>query len=182
MCPMRCVGEVPRVFGRFGQRVIRASQRHAVGSKRAGWADGNLGHDHEGLLMRDRRTQYARGADFERKVRDHLMHDLDACYVVRSAGSRGIVDLVALFMGEDVHVGDRDDDEAIIVSPIIRLVQVKRNGKITDEDREILCSLAAETGCTPWLAWPVTVGGRVHVEMEQLSDNPNAEATDISRA
>lgn len=135
--------------------------------------------------MRFRRTNYQAGADFERKVRDHLMHDLDACYVVRSAGSRGIVDLVAFFMGEDVAIHDGrdtlDSDSEFIVSPVVRLVQVKRTGKITDEDREMLCSLAAETGATPWLAWPVTVGRAVHVEMEELSPNPQAEATEIRR-
>lgn len=166
------------MFGRLRRRVIRP---HTV--KVGSVSDGNIGHVGEDSSVHERRTNYQAGADFERKVRDHLMHDLDACYVVRSAGSRGIVDLVAFFMGEDVHAGERDmaDEGHFIVSPVIRLVQVKRTGKITDEDREILCSLAAETGCSPWLAWPVKVGRAVHVEMEELSSNPNAEATDVRR-
>jgi Holliday junction resolvase len=165
------------VFGRLRRRVTLTSES-------AGCKGGNIGHGDERLFVRDRRTNYQAGADFERKVRDHLMHDLDACYVVRSAGSRGIVDLVAFFMGEDYTVDEATNPwsgEVKIVSPVVRLVQVKRTGKITDEDREILCSLAAETGATPWLAWPVKVGRAVHVEMEQLSDNPNAEATEIRR-
>jgi Holliday junction resolvase len=94
--------------------------------------------------VRERRTQYARGADFERKVRDHLMHDLDACYVVRSAGSRGIVDLVAFFTAPTVHSRPW---------PVVWLVQCKRGGVLSKDEHELLMSLAAETGGRPMLAY-----------------------------
>lgn len=105
-------------------------------------------------MIRDRRTQYQRGADFERKVRDELMHDMDAAYVVRSAGSRGIVDLVAFF-------------PLLRLVPEVWLVQCKRDGKLSAEDRELLLSLAAETGCRAVLAKIPTDGG---VEFEVLED------------
>jgi Holliday junction resolvase len=174
------------VFGRLGRRVIRACT-----VKVGGDADGNIGHVREGSSVRDRRTNYQAGADFERKVRDQLMAD-GAVYVVRSAGSRGIADLVAFYEAEDAFRNARTftseggEEEhyltTTLTSPVIRLVQVKRTGKITDEDRELLTSLAAETGCSPWLAWPVKVGRRTVVEMEELSSNPNAEATEVGRA
>jgi len=131
------------------------------------------------------RANYARGADFERKARDHFLHDKDATYVVRSAGSRGIVDLVVFFQAEDA-VGSYQNESGytrdhVIASPVVWLVQCKRDGKISDEDRELLCSLAAEVGAVPILAWPVKVGNRVYVESEQVSENVNATATDIRR-
>lgn len=120
---------------------------------------------------RDRRTQYQRGADFERKVRDHLMHDLDACYVVRSAGSRGIIDLVAFFPADISGMGDYE-----VEVPNVRLVQCKRDGRLSDEDRELLTSLAAETGTSAWLAWS---DPDVGVKMEEVSANESAPATEI---
>lgn len=128
-------------------------------------------------MIFERRTNYAAGADFERKVRDHAMHDLDATYVVRSAGSRGIVDLVIFFAADDVECPCAGGFE--VERPNVWLVQCKRDGKITAEDRELLLSLAAETGGTPYLAWPVKVGRAVHVEMEELSENESAPASEI---
>lgn len=119
----------------------------------------------EAREARDRRTNYQRGADFERKVRDHLMFDLDATYVVRSAGSRGIADLVAFFQGIDSEY-----DNGPAVFPQVWLVQVKRDGKITPEDLELLRSLAAETGCDAWLAMPEANGRRVDVKMVEVTD------------
>lgn len=118
-------------------------------------------------MIRDRRTQYARGADFERKVRDELMHDHEAAYVVRSAGSRGIVDLVAFFQASDFE----DDREQTWAVPSVWLIQCKRDGKLTAEDHELLMSLAAETGCTPILAFPVmTASNKIAVEFKVLVD------------
>lgn len=117
-------------------------------------------------MIRDRRTQYARGADLERKARDELMHDHGAAYVVRSAGSRGIVDLVAFFPG-----GEMRTDDYTAVYPIVWMVQVKRDGKINDEDRELLMSLAAEAGALPVLAYPVNLPNRkIGVEFKELVD------------
>jgi hypothetical protein len=139
--------------------------------------------------MRFDRTQYQRGADFERKVRDHCMHELGATYVVRSAGSRGMVDLVVFFIGEDVNAVSTIEPISIgsdtimsqlgssFVSPVVWLVQCKRDGKLKAEDRELLTSLATETGCAPYLAFVGPNG----VELEEISANPNAEATDIRR-
>lgn len=119
-----------------------------------------------GYVPPERRTNYQRGADFERKVRDHLMFDLDACYVVRSAGSRGIADLVAFFPSTEAI----EYDSAPIYVPQVWLVQVKRDGKITPEDLELLRSLAAETGCDAWLAMPEANGRRVDVKMVEVTD------------
>ena len=125
------------------------------------------------------RTRYARGADFERKVRDHCMHDLDATYVVRSAGSRGIVDLVVFFAGEDVIEGELDTGAKFALTmPVVWLVQCKRDGRLSAEDRELLTSLAAETGATPYLAFIGPSG----LELEEVSANAQAEATDIRPA
>lgn len=118
-------------------------------------------------MIRDRRTQYARGADLERKARDELIHDHGAAYVVRSAGSRGIVDLVAFFQASDFE----DDREQTWAVPSVWLIQCKRDGKLTAEDHELLTSLAAETGCTPVLAFPVNLPNRkIGVEFKVLED------------
>jgi hypothetical protein len=139
-----------------------------------------------------RRTQYQRGADFERKTRDHLIHDLGASYVVRAAGSRGIADLVAFFPAEGAVVNSRtftSDDNAeehyrmfSVALPIVWLVQCKRDGRISDEDRELLCSLTAATGTVPYLAWPRQEGRGVVVEMEQIPVDPYTPASEIRRA
>lgn len=122
-------------------------------------------------MIRDRRTQYARGADFERKVRDELMHDYEAVYVTRSAGSRGIVDLVAFFQATDLQIEVEENEYEMVASPEVWLVQCKRDGRINDEDRELLLSLAAETGCTPVLAFPVmTAANKIVVEFKVLRD------------
>lgn len=116
------------------------------------------------MRFRDRRTNYSRGADFERRVRDVLMHEEDACTVIRSAGSRGIVDLVALFTGVDA----RDTYDDGFVAPVVWIVQCKRDGKITDDDRELLAAVAGETGAIAKIAYPITVGRRGHVVFEHV--------------
>lgn len=57
-------------------------------------------------------TNYARGADFERKVRDHY-YKRGASLVVRAAGSHTPVDLVVLYSDGEVD-----------------LIQCKRDGKL----------------------------------------------------
>lgn len=131
-------------------------------------------------IGRERRTQYARGADFERQTRDALMNGHDATYVVRSAGSRGIVDLVAFFPAEQIASKDDVGTLTFIASPVVWLVQCKRDGRLSAEDRELLCSLADEVGARPVLAY--RYDNRPGVSFEQVSMNPNAEATEINRA
>lgn len=75
-------------------------------------------------------TNYRRGRDFEYKVRDHL-RTIGAVYVMRSAGSKTKVDLVAFFTTK--------------VKPNTWLVQVKKDGKISATDRQDLIDLASKT-------------------------------------
>ena len=82
-------------------------------------------------------TNYARGANFERKTRDYCMSkDVGAVYVIRAAGSHTIADLVVLFRDKPPW-----------------LVQCKRDGRLSDEDTELLVSLANEAQATPILAY-----------------------------
>lgn len=99
------------------------------------------------LMLRFRRTNYARGADFERRVRDDLMENYEAVLVVRSAGSRGAVDLVAFFEGRVVSSAMHE-----VVMPHVWIVQAKLDGRITTEERNLLLDLAAETGAKALIA------------------------------
>jgi hypothetical protein len=92
------------------------------------------------------RTRYAAGADFERKVRDTLLNVHGAVLVVRSAGSRGKVDLVAFFEPERNAWGRGDG------SPVAWLVQCKRDGKLSPADHDALIQLGYDTCATPYLA------------------------------
>jgi Holliday junction resolvase len=77
-------------------------------------------------------ARYRRGADLERKIRARL--EEDGYYVVRSAGSKGVLDLVAF----------RADQTLFI--------QVKSGkGKMTRAERMELVDLAADHGATPVL-------------------------------
>lgn len=73
-------------------------------------------------------TNYSRGADFERKVRDVLISQ-GALAVIRSAGSRGILDLVAWMSNGDVL-----------------FIQCKLNGKISKADKDTLRDMAETVG------------------------------------
>lgn len=99
-------------------------------------------------------SHYAAGAQFERKVRDRLYAD-GARLVVRSAGSKGPVDLVALF------------------PPLWlpRLVQVKRNGRMTKAAKKELLELAKSVDGLAVVATPEKIGRRVVVKLEVLSTN-----------
>ena len=100
-------------------------------------------------------THYAAGATFERKVRDKLYAD-GAKLVVRSAGSKGPVDLVA-FYGLDYGYRYRID-----------LVQVKRGRGMTKAKQAELVELAESVGARAVLAYPEKVGRRVEVRLEVL--------------
>jgi Holliday junction resolvase len=65
---------------------------------------------------------YNRGAAFERAVKKQL--ESDGFYVVRAAGSHGLVDLLAINVDE------------------VRLIQCKIGGAISEEDRDNLADLA----------------------------------------
>lgn len=72
------------------------------------------------------------GAYFERRVRRQL--EQDGWFVVRVAGSRGVCDLIALRPGD------------------ARLIQVRRNGRMSTAERDVLARTAWYAGATPWLA------------------------------
>lgn len=78
-------------------------------------------------------TNYSRGADFERAVKADL--EGKGWFVVRSAGSHGAVDLVAIGEGG-----------------VIRFIQAKINGKMSWKDREEITELAAEYGAEAIMA------------------------------
>src|SRR5436309_12747800 len=77
-----------------------------------------------------------RGADFERRVKRRL--ERDGWFVVRSAGSRGPLDLVAL--RRDGHGGCE-----------VRLIQCKvRQTHFTLNDWSLLEEAALDAGATAW--------------------------------
>jgi Holliday junction resolvase len=106
-------------------------------------------------------SHYAAGAAFERKVRDRLLAD-GADLVIRSAGSKGPVDLVSF--GEhwnaryEIHVRHVD------------LVQVKRGrSSMTRAAKTDLASLAKSIpGGRAILATPEKVGRKIEVRLEVL--------------
>ena len=77
-------------------------------------------------------TQYDRGRRFEYSVRDRLKKK--GFHVFRSAGSRGIADLVALKAGE------------------VWLVECKLDGVMSPIERIGLIDIAKELGVVPMLA------------------------------
>jgi Holliday junction resolvase len=79
-------------------------------------------------------SQYRRGADFERRLKKHL--EALGYFVVRSAGSKGLVDLVA-FGPEGVY-----------------FIQCKLTGKIKPSDLTDLGDLAMLYGAKPIMATP----------------------------
>lgn len=102
-------------------------------------------------------SHYAAGANFERKVRDKLYAD-GAKLVVRSAGSKGPVDLVALQEPYD------DAPSEAVVS----LVQVKRGRGMKREGKRQLVALADLLNVRAVLAYPEKVGRRIEVRLEVL--------------
>ena len=86
-------------------------------------------------------SKYSKGADFERKVK-HLLEE-DGCFVVRSAGSKGIVDLVSFNP----------------VNHNVLFIQCKTNGVLSKCDRVNFVTLADNYGGVPVLASKYTSGG-----------------------
>jgi Holliday junction resolvase len=78
-------------------------------------------------------SQYRRGADFERKLKLYL--EGLGYFVIRSAGSKGPVDLVAF--GEDIY-----------------FIQCKLTGNISQAKLDELTELAEIHGARPALATP----------------------------
>jgi Holliday junction resolvase len=84
-------------------------------------------------------SQYRRGADFERKVKQALEAN-GAVYVVRAAGSHGPADLIAFYDWDGWR-------------PSVEFVQAKRNGKMSRADQWALHELATQCGAVPVLAY-----------------------------
>jgi len=93
------------------------------------------------------KNNYRRGAAFERKVRDHL-YEQGFTYVVRSAGSHGLADLVA--MRRDMWL----------------LVQCKIDGNLPPTERELLVELADDVGARAVMA---ARGKRGKIELHKLA-------------
>lgn len=95
--------------------------------------------------------QYAKGAHFERQVKDFL--EQDGWVVIRSAGSHSVSDLVAIEPG-----------------PIVRLIQCKVNGKLKPEERVTLLRLESFLNIVPMLAYKE----KGKIKLEQIkSKEPN---------
>lgn len=76
-----------------------------------------------------KQTQYQLGRSFEYRTRDLLKES--GYYVVRSAQSKGLIDLVAMKMGR------------------VLIVQCKRGGLLDKGEWDALFSLGSEIGATP---------------------------------
>ena len=104
-------------------------------------------------------TQYRAGRDVEYKVRDALIGD--GYEVIRAAGSKGKIDLVAFkqfAMAPHWFTGH------------MLFVQVKRtDGTIPPDDRAELLRLAHIAGALPIVAHREKVGRRVEVRYRQLT-------------
>lgn len=77
-------------------------------------------------------SQYRRGADLERDIRDHLQGD--GYFVIKSGGSKTPVDLAAFKPGQTLFI------------------QVKRNGKLVTDEWNRLFHLCIELATIPLLA------------------------------
>jgi len=89
-------------------------------------------------------TNYERGRAFEYRVRDKL-YDMGAAAVVRSAGSKTKIDLVALFdIIESPTVWGASGD--------VWLVQCKRDGRLPAAERDALLDIAERTGASAYHA------------------------------
>jgi Holliday junction resolvase len=108
-------------------------------------------------------TQYSRGADFERKVKADLQ--ANGWFVVRSAGSRSIVDLLAIMPG-----------------PLGLFVQCKRDGRLSIEERMALFDIALAFNSIAVLAFKDDDGSIQYSEIvgERYEDwDPSCE--DVAR-
>lgn len=91
-------------------------------------------------------TNYERGRQFEYRVRDKLK-SMGALEVIRAAGSHTVVDIVALFP-----------------FGVTRLVQCKRDRRLSKSERERILSLASGAHVTAWLAYQGARGEGVMLE------------------
>lgn len=89
-------------------------------------------------------TNYERGRAFEYRARDEL-YKQGAVIVVRSAGSKTKVDLIALFPALD----------GIMTWPAameVWIVQCKRDGKLPAAERDALLDISVQTGALAYHA------------------------------
>ena len=93
-------------------------------------------------------TNAQRGTAFEGKVRQEL--EGEGWFVMRSAGSHGLVDLVAI------------KARRLEPHPRVWLVQCKLYGVISNVDARTLKMLAFKLNCMPVLAYKVKPGGLTH--------------------
>lgn len=89
-------------------------------------------------------TNYQRGRAFEYRARDKL-YALGALLVLRSAGSKTKVDLLALFPRIDTPMMWNTQGD-------VWIVQCKRDGKLPAAERDALLDIATETGALAYHA------------------------------
>jgi Holliday junction resolvase len=94
-------------------------------------------------------NHYARGSDFERAIKAAL--EDDGYFVVRSAGSKGKVDLVAVKPGQ------------------LLFVQAKINGLCPPAERAELLRVAARAEALPIVAYKGTEGRRRPIRYRLLT-------------
>jgi len=94
-------------------------------------------------------TNYKRGYAFERKCKIDL--EKKGYFVIRSGGSKGVADLVAM-KGKDVL-----------------LIQCKRDGKLSREEWNDLVTASVKVEGTPIVAEPVR-GGIIYWELFEHND------------
>ena len=83
-------------------------------------------------------SRYSDGADLERAAKKSL--ETDGYYVIKSGGSKGIVDLAAFKPGETLFV------------------QCKRDGYLAPDERIKFMQLARHIGAVPLVGWWVKEG------------------------
>lgn len=111
-------------------------------------------------------SQYNRGRSFEYRVKQ--LYEKHGWFVIRSAGSKGIADLVAIAPdGMEIH-----------------FIQCKKNGTISKQEKEILTATAYKYNALPILAsrgkngrgialYLVSLNGKTELhELLHVEDNP----------
>lgn len=86
-------------------------------------------------------TQYRRGADFERQLKRYL--EGLGYFVIRSAGSKGPVDLVAF---DTLYPAERGDKPFFI--------QCKLSGRISEKNMQYFTEIAEQCGAQAVIATP----------------------------
>lgn len=98
-------------------------------------------------------STYRRGANFERRVKKYF-EDL-GYYVIRSAGSHGVFDLIAIKRG------------------IVLGIQCKIDGKLTPKEKLAMLTASAKFGIKPLLAY--REGRKLKIEYLFRGDNNHAK-------